>query len=98
MNSPITPPPDEQDPMVRESRLRGDRKRRHEAENAGSALRRLGQIGVLGWMIVTPGLLGLFFGRWLDRQLDSGLFWTAPLLMLGIGLGCWSAWRWMGRA
>jgi len=98
MNPPVTPPPDEADPLVKETRLRRDRRRRHEAEGEASALRRLAQIGVLGWMIVTPALLGLFLGRWLDRELASGLFWTAPLLMLGLGLGCWSAWRWMGRA
>ena len=34
-------------------------------------------------------------GRWLDVRYGSGLFWTAPLLMLGAALGCWSAWRWM---
>ena len=31
--------------------------------------RFVGQIGVLGWIIVTPTLIGLFVGRWLDRQL-----------------------------
>jgi ATP synthase protein I len=40
-------------------------------------------------------LVGVFVGRWLDRTLDSGLFFTAPLLMLGAALGCWSAWKWM---
>ena len=30
-----------------------------------------------------PMLIGVFVGRWLDRTFDSGLFWTAPLLMLG---------------
>ena len=30
-------------------------------------------------------LVGIFVGRWLDRLFNSGLFWTAPLLMLGLG-------------
>jgi ATP synthase protein I len=53
---------------------------------------------VLGWIIVLPALLGVLLGRWLDRQFGTGLFCTAPLLMLGVALGCWSAWKWMQRA
>ena len=34
-------------------------------------------------------------GRWLDGHYNSGVFCTAPLLMLGAALGCWSAWKWM---
>ena len=45
-----------------------------------------------------PMLIGIFAGRWLDGRFDTGLLWTAPLLMLGAGLGCWSAWKWMGSA
>ncbi len=58
---------------------------------------RLGQIGVLGWTIVVPTLLGLVLGRWLDKQAGSGVFFSAPLLMLGAAAGMWFAWRWMHR-
>lgn len=59
--------------------------------------RRLAQIGVLGWTIVVPMLLGLFLGRWLDRLLGTHALFAAALLLLGAGLGLWSAWRWMHR-
>lgn len=58
---------------------------------------RLGQIGVLGWTIVVPTLLGLLIGRWLDRQFDTRVFFSAPLLMLGAASGLWFAWKWMHR-
>jgi ATP synthase protein I len=87
--------PGEQDPLVESVRLRSDRRRRHLSEGDPSVARRLAQIGVLGWIIVVPILLGVFLGRWLDGTLRTGLFWTAPLLLLGLGLGCWSAWKWM---
>jgi ATP synthase protein I len=90
--------PDERDPLVTGARLRHERARRGAREGDPSVARRLGQIGVLGWIIVTPMLIGVFAGRWLDRTFNSGLFWTAPLLMLGAILGCWSAWRWMQSA
>jgi ATP synthase protein I len=57
--------------------------------------RQLAQVGVLGWTIVVPTLLGVFLGRFVDHRLGSGIFWTGPLLLLGLCLGCWSAWRWI---
>ncbi len=90
--------PDEQDRLVTEVRRRGERHRRWLREGDPSVGRRLAQIGVLGWIIVVPMLLGLFAGRWLDRVFNSGLFCTAPLLMIGLAIGCWSAWKWMQSA
>ncbi len=90
MTTPETEP-GEEDPLVKEVRLRDERHRRWLREGDPSVARRLAQIGVLGWIIVVPMLTGIFVGRWLDRTFNSGLFWTAPLLMLGLALGCRSA-------
>ncbi len=81
--------------MLERVRLALRRRRQDEAARRPSVARQLGQIGILGWIIVTPMLLGVALGRWLDHSFNSGVFWTAPLLMLGAGLGFWSAWRWM---
>jgi ATP synthase protein I len=86
--------PDE-DPLLEEVRLRAQREADWLKNGEPSVARRLSQIGVLGWIIVTPMLIGVFSGRWIDGKLGTGLFWTAPLLMLGAALGCWSAWKWM---
>ena len=86
------------DPMVDDVRRRQQRHQAWLRDDGLSVTRRLGQIGILGWIIVTPMLVGMFAGRWLDHHFGSGLFWTAPLLMLGAALGCWSAWRWMMSA
>jgi ATP synthase protein I len=87
--------PGECDPLLRGVRLHKSRYLRWEEDGDASVAKRLGQIGVLGWIIVLPMLLGIFSGRWLDSHFHSGLFWTAPLLMAGAALGCWSAWKWM---
>lgn len=92
------PEPDEADALVRGARLRAERDRRARLAGEPSVASRLAQIGVLGWMIVLPALLGVLLGRWLDRSFGTALFWTAPLLLLGLAVGCWSAWRWMQRA
>jgi len=90
--------PDEQDSLVKGVRLRGERHQHWLREGDPSVTRRLAQIGVLGWIIVVPLLIGIFVGRRLDQRFNSGLFWTGPLLMLGLVLGCWSAWKWMKSA
>ncbi len=90
--------PDDKDPLVQGVRRRGERHRRWQREGDPSVAHRLAQIGVLGWIIIVPMLLGMFAGRWLDQRFQSGLFCTAPLLMLGAALGCWSAWKWMKNA
>lgn len=84
-----------QEEVVDAVRRRAERER--EARRLPSVVRHLGQIGVLGWQIVVPTLLGLAAGRWLDREFGSGIFWTAALLVVGVALGCWSAWRWIQR-
>ena len=80
--------------------LRSVRRRRARHDNwlrtgEPSVARYLAQVGVLGWTIVVPTLLGVFLGRWIDHWFGSGIFWTGPLLLVGLALGCWSAWRWM---
>ena len=38
-------------------------------------------------------LIGLFVGRWIDRQVGGGSFWAGDLLMLGLAIGGWLRWR-----
>ena len=87
----------EQDSMTDAARKR--RERRHEwlREGEPSMAQYVGQIGVLGWIIVAPTLVGLFIGRWLDHRFGTGIFWSAPLLGVGVLIGCWSAWKWMHK-
>jgi len=94
MTAPEQP---DKDPLIRSVRQHAARDRRARREGERSLGSNLAQIGTLGWMIVTPGLLGLFLGRWIDRSFGTGIFWSAPLLLLGVGLGCWSGWKWMHR-
>ncbi|GAA4337425.1 hypothetical protein GCM10023144_33150 [Pigmentiphaga soli] len=64
-------------------------------EGEPTLARQLARVGVLGWLIAAPMLIGIFVGRLLDRAAGGGIFWTAPLLLAGLGLGCWSAWKWI---
>jgi ATP synthase protein I len=83
--------------MADAARVETEQARRGLANPEPSLGARLGQIGILGWTVVTPMLLGLFAGRWLDRQLDTGIMLSAALLMLGAAAGFSAAWKWMHR-
>jgi ATP synthase protein I len=74
-------------------RLRRGRRERWQREGERSIGQNLAMIGALGWTIVTPTLIGIFAGRWLDRAFASGIFWSLGLLVAGLALGCWLAWQ-----
>jgi ATP synthase protein I len=83
------------DGLIDSVRRRRQRYRTWMRQGEPTLGRYLAQVGVLGWMIVVPALLGVFLGRWIDRTLGTGIFWTGPLMLLGLVAGCWTAWRWM---
>jgi ATP synthase protein I len=96
----VTPAPESRERAERLEdavRTRRERRARWQREGERSVGQNLATIGVLGWMIVTPALLGIVAGRWLDGRFDSGIFWTLGLLVAGLALGCALAWRWMYR-
>jgi ATP synthase protein I len=86
-----------EDGMTAAIRQQRERRREWMREGEPSMAQYVGQIGVLGWIIVAPTLIGLFIGRWLDHKFGTGIFWSAPLLGIGLILGCWSAWKWMHK-
>jgi ATP synthase protein I len=69
------------------------RRERWTREGERPLARNLALIGSIGWLIVVPPLLGALLGRWLDRSLDTGIFWSAGLIFLGVALGGAMAWR-----
>ena len=57
----------------------------------------LGMMGLIGWSIVVPTLLGAAIGHWLDRRHVGDHSWTLALLMAGLTLGCFNAWHWVDK-
>lgn len=57
----------------------------------------LGMMGLIGWSVVVPTLLGAALGLWLDRHYPGGRSWTLVLLVAGLCLGCLNAWHWVSR-
>ncbi len=57
----------------------------------------LGMMGMIGWSVAIPTLLGAALGVWLDARYPGGLSWTLALLVAGLTLGCFIAWRWVAK-
>ena len=57
----------------------------------------LGMMGLIGWSIVVPTLLGAALGVWLDSRHPGANSWTLMLLILGLVLGCLNAWHWVSK-
>jgi ATP synthase protein I len=55
----------------------------------------LGMMGLIGWSVAIPTLLGAALGLWLDAHYPGGRSWILALLAAGLVLGCFSAWRWV---
>ena len=95
--APAKEQPDHPERLDEAVRLRRGREARWLREGERSIGQNLALIGSLGWTIVTPILIGIFAGRWLDRTFGSGIFWTLGLLVVGLALGCNLAWKRMHR-
>ncbi len=72
---------------------RQERRARWEREGERPIWRNLSMIGSLGWLIVTPILIGALIGRWLDHYYGQGVFWTGSLIFLGAAIGFYFAWQ-----
>lgn len=79
--------------MHRAVRLREQRSERWKKEGERSLWQNLSMVGALGWLIVTPTLLGVLIGRWLDGVFETGIFFSGALIFLGITIGCYVSWQ-----
>jgi len=57
----------------------------------------LGMMGLIGWSVAIPTLLGALLGLWLDRYFAGGRSWTLALLVAGLCIGCFNAWHWVAK-
>ncbi len=57
----------------------------------------LGMMGLIGWSVVVPTLLGAALGLWLDKHHAGPHSWTLALLVAGLTLGCFNAWHWVAK-
>ena len=70
------------------------RARRHASQGIWFGL---GMMGLIGWSVAIPTLLGAALGLWLDKHHSGGHAWTLSLLVAGLAIGCLNAWHWIDK-
>jgi ATP synthase protein I len=73
------------------------RKLEARGDNPRDVWSGLGMMGLIGWSVVVPTLLGAALGHWLDGHYPGGHSWTLALLVAGLAIGCANAWRWVAN-
>lgn len=73
------------------------RKLKAQRHSGTSAWFGLGMMGLIGWSIALPTILGAALGIWLDKHYKIDHSWTLALLVAGLTLGCFTAWNWVSK-
>jgi ATP synthase protein I len=92
-NKPLKPKP----PLGQEVGAKAARKLRARRHVTRTVWFGLGMMGLIGWSVVVPTLLGALLGIWLDNRHPGSHSWTLMLLVIGLVIGCLNAWHWVAK-
>lgn len=92
-NSPLEP----KSQLSQEVGAKAARKLRAQRHVTRTVWFGLGMMGLIGWSVVVPALLGTALGLWLDKHDPGGRSWTLALLVAGLAIGCLNAWLWVAK-
>jgi ATP synthase protein I len=87
----------EQTPFSREVGAKAARKLKAQRNSTRGVWFGLGMMGLVGWSVVVPTLLGTALGIWLDNRHPGIHSWTLTLLVVGLAIGCLNAWHWVSK-
>jgi ATP synthase protein I len=59
--------------------------------------RSLGVLGMVGWPIALASIAGVLLGRWLDSHWHTRPQFTLLFLVVGVAIGCYTAWTSLSR-
>ncbi|WP_234405818.1 AtpZ/AtpI family protein [Leeuwenhoekiella sp. MAR_2009_132] len=57
----------------------------------------LGMMGMVGWSVAVPAVIGAALGLWLDKNYTQSFSWTLTLLFIGVITGGIIAWYWVQK-
>lgn len=76
---------------------KAERRLRYQRRKSGALWFGLGTMGIVGWSVAVPMLIGIALGLYLDERVPVGFSWTLTGLTVGVVLGCLNAWYWISR-
>jgi ATP synthase protein I len=84
-------------PLSQEVGAKAARKLRAQRHVTRTVWFGLGMMGLIGWSVAIPTLIGALLGLWLDQRYPGGRAWTLALLVVGLAIGCLNAWHWVTK-
>jgi ATP synthase protein I len=78
--------------LLHEVASREARMMRRKKQGAPNVWRSVGLVGLVGWSVVLPMLVGIAVGLWIDQEWPSRFSWALMLLVAGLAAGCANAW------
>lgn len=81
--------------FLKEVKEKSARKARARREEELGIWYGIAMIGIIGWSVAIPTLIGVAIGLWIDRQLSDPFPWTLLFVLIGVALGCLNAWYWV---
>ncbi len=76
---------------------KADRKLKARRNAGGRTWFGLGLMGLVGWSIAIPTVIGILAGIWIDNTFHSPFSWTLMLLVVGVLIGCLNVWYWLRK-
>jgi len=73
------------------------RRLKARAQKGMGTMAWIGTLGIIGWSITLPLLIGIALGRWLERVFPGKYSFTLMFMFAGLVLGCVIAWRWVEK-
>ncbi|HLB71204.1 MAG TPA: AtpZ/AtpI family protein [Candidatus Methanoperedens sp.] len=74
-----------------------ERKMKARSEKDRNIWFGLGMMGLIGWSVAIPTLIGIALGIWIDTRFPGRISWTLTFFFVGLFLGCLNAWYWIER-
>jgi ATP synthase protein I len=83
--------------MARQVGEKARRKLRAQRNKSRTVWLGLGMMGLIGWSVAIPTLIGAALGLWLDGHYPLSFSWTLTMLIVGLFIGCLNAWHWVEK-
>ncbi len=90
-------PRTEEEAFVRQVGAKETRKLNAQRKVTRTVWSGLGMMGLVGWSVAVPTVLGTALGIWLDKRYPGIHSWTLTLLIVGLFIGCLNAWHWVAK-
>jgi ATP synthase protein I len=94
---PQKKPNGEETTLARQVGTKAERKLKAQRHTTRTIWFGLGMMGLIGWSVAIPTLLGAALGLWLDKHYPGPHSWVLTLLFIGLITGCVNAWHWVTK-